>query len=106
MSVLLHSSITKHYDLEVRYDQSLDRYSVGNPMIGILLTFLPYSGLYVCDMMHCEDGGTSNRNAIHGNPTLVTHVEEGSVNTRSQRHPVWSQDRTTKQKAHMCNGSI
>jgi len=105
MSVLSQSSITKH-GLEVSYDQSLDRYTIGDPVIGALLTFLPQCGLYVCDMMHSEDGGTPHRDTVHDTPTLVAHVEEGSVNTRLQHPPVWSHDRTTNQKAHMRNGSF
>ena len=75
-------------------------------MIGALLTFLPHCGLYVCDMMHSKDGGTPHRDTVHDPPTLVVNVEEGSVNTRLQCHPVWSHDRTTNQKAHMRNGSL
>jgi hypothetical protein len=110
MSVLSQSSITKQHGLEVSYDQLLDRYTVGNPVIGTLLTFLPHCGLYVCDMIQCEDGGAPHREhsidhtTLHGNPTtLVTPVR--CVNTCSQQHPMWSHDRTTKQKAHMRYGS-
>jgi len=62
--------------------------------------------VYVCDMMHSIDGGTPHRDTVHDPPTLVVNVEEGSVNTRLQCHPVWSHDRTTNQKAHMRNGSL
>ena len=112
MSVLSQSSIIKQHGLEVSYDQSLDRYTAGNPVIGALLTFLPHCGLYVCDMIQYKDGGAPHHehsldhNTIHGNPTtLVTPVEQGSVNTCSQQHSMWSHDRTTKQKAHVRNGS-